>query len=76
MPHPILPPGATVSLTLSGIPADLYLRLLLDAGRAGRGLRAEVLHRLQALPTGISLADSPAPESTESPLSPPVAARS
>jgi hypothetical protein len=54
MTHPILPPGSTVSLTLSGIPAELYLRLLLDAGRAGRGLRAEVLERLRA-PLDVSL---------------------
>jgi hypothetical protein len=73
MPHPILPPGATVSLTLSGIPADLYLRLLLDAGRAGRGLRAEVLQRLQAPPVAILAADEGA---NDMPLSRPAAARS
>lgn len=54
MTRPILPSDSTVSLTLSGIPAELYLRLLVDAGRAGRGLRAEVLHRLRtpARPVG------------------------
>lgn len=46
MRRPVLPPDSTVSLTLHGIPADLYLRLLVEAGQAGRGLRAEVLHRL------------------------------
>jgi len=54
MTHPILPRGSTVSLTLSGVPAELYLRLLLDAGESGRGLRAEVLERLQ-VPRDVSL---------------------
>lgn len=45
-----LPPGSTVSLTLNGIPAELYLRLLTDAAAAGRGLRAEVLRRLRHPP--------------------------
>lgn len=50
-----LPSDSTVSLTLHGIPADLYLRLLVEAAQAGRGLRAEVLHRL-------SLTRMPAPD--------------
>ncbi len=50
MRAPELPPGSTVSLTLHGIPAELYLRLLLEAGAAGRGLREEVLHRLRCSP--------------------------
>lgn len=48
MNPPSLPSDSTVSLTLRGIPAELYLRLLTDAALAGRGLRAEVLDRLQA----------------------------
>lgn len=36
MRRTVLPPDSTVSLTLHGIPADLYLRLLVEAeiGRA------------------------------------------
>lgn len=57
MRRPTLPPDSTVSLTLHGIPADLYLRLLVEAGQAGRGLRAEVLHRLSL--TRVALPDRP-----------------
>lgn len=57
MTRPTLPPGSTVSLTLSGIPAELYLRLLVEAGRSGRGLRAEVLERLRA-PLDLSLPEA------------------